>query len=139
MKTFTTLTSQWKKAVVLGALTLAPTLAAGTAAQAAPFHPTPNWNNQRVSNQTNYRPNDSRGNIQSHNQTRYDGRFDNSDRNRIGMNQGNDNRFDNNRFENNRNDHNRNDYRRDNDKSPSTGKLLGAGIIGAIIGAVISR
>jgi hypothetical protein len=119
MKTFTTIANNWKKAVVLGALTLAPTLVAGSAAQAAPSHPT--WNNQR-------------GNTQNRNETRYDGRFDNNDRNRNGVNRGNDYRFD-----HNRNGHNRNDTRRDNDKSPSTGKLLGAGIIGAIIGAVISR
>lgn len=124
-----TLNTQWKKAIVLGALTVAPTLAATTQAQAAPFRSGPTWNNARI---------DARNNNQRPS-GRISDRFDNN--NRGYDNRNNDHRADN-RFDPRRNDHNtRNDVRRDdyNNKGTSTGKLLGAGLIGAIIGAVISR
>ncbi|BCM91090.1 hypothetical protein IAD21_02954 [Abditibacteriota bacterium] len=128
-------TLNFKKAVALTALTLAPALALTPSAQAAPtYHasvqqrskPTPAWNNSH-NNAPRF---DSRPNQgQRFEPRREDTRFPNN----------NDNRFD-----PHRND-GRFDQRHDNDKNRNTGngndtaKIIGAGIVGAILGAVLSH
>lgn len=138
-----TITSQWKKAIVLGALTLAPTLAMGTQAQAAPYrsNPAPAWNNQHNADSRNDNRFDSRSNNQRDNQ-RYNDQRDN----RWDQGRDNDHRFDNrndNRFDPRYNDHrfdrNGHDYDRSRDNGTSSTKLLGAGVIGALLGAVLAR
>jgi hypothetical protein len=145
MNTFNTLKNQWKKIAVLGALTLGPTLAVTNSAQAAPSRPGPVWNNQRDNDRRDYdrRDNDNRfehrGNDNRHIDYRSnDGRFDNRDYRY-------DNRHDDNRFDPRRDGYrydNRNDYyrrdRRDDDRKNTT-KIIGAGVVGAILGAVLSR
>jgi hypothetical protein len=135
MKTLQHINAQWKKAVLLSALTSAPTLSVTTQAQAAPSrsNPTPTWNNQRSDNNRN----NNRNTPQNQHSNGYNQNYHPAPVQRE------DHRFNSDRFDNNRynTQNNRRDDRRNNGKEQgtSTTKLLGAGLIGAILGAVIAR
>jgi hypothetical protein len=109
------------KALLLGALAVTSAFALTPAAEAAPRNSSPTWDNQR------------------YNQGRIDNRYDNRrDHDRFYNTRNN--KRDDNRYDFKR-DYDRNDYRydRDKDSGTSTTKLIGAGLIGAILGAVLSR
>lgn len=110
-----------KKAVLAAALTLTPALALASSAQASPSYRAPapqrsnvasQWNNPRPAPQQRFEPRREAVRV--------------PDRR-------NDNRFE------PRRDVNRNDWDRNKSKGNDTGKIIGAGIVGAILGAVLSR
>ncbi len=140
MKTFN-IKTQSTKALLLGALTLTPALALTNTAEAAPRGQAPTWDNQH-SNQDrnnhfeNYRFDNNRPNTNGSHSS------NNGSHSRYDYQQNN--KHDDYRFENYHNDNHRVDYGNGNhgygnNKGTDTKKLLGAGIIGAIIGAVIAH
>ena len=141
MKTITTITNRFNKIAVLGALTIAPALALTSTAQAAPRNAVPVYvhqDNDHRQNDNQYNRYNFRPVPVADNHNRFDGNDNRFDNNRF-----DDHRFDGNRYDNDhrfdRDDH-RVDFNRDRDhRDNNTGNLLGAGLIGAVIGAVLSH